>query len=205
MPETIDARGLTCPQPVILTRKAMVDSPELVTIVNSETSRDNVRRMAERAGRVVSVEGRGDEYHLVIRTAEAEASVPADTTHELVATETAGLAPSGPLVMVVSDKIMGRGDEVLGEILVQGFFYSLGELERRPDTIIFFNAGVWLTVDDSPIHEDLKTLEAQGVTLIACGTCLDYFEIRDRFAAGQVSNMYEIAEIMLAAGKLVML
>jgi selenium metabolism protein YedF len=96
---------------------------------------------------------------------------------------------------------MGRGEKELGEILVRGFFHTLGELESRPDTIIFFNAGVWLTVDDSPVLEDLQALEAEGVSMLVCGTCLNHFDIKDRLAVGLVSNMYDIAEAMLGAGK----
>ena len=74
-----------------------------------------------------------------------------------------------------------------------------------PETIIFFNAGVWLTLDDSPVIDDLRDLEANGMTILACGTCLNHFGITDRLAVGVVSNMYDIAETMLNAGKVVTL
>lgn len=119
--------------------------------------------------------------------------------------ETEPTPASGPLVLVVSDRQMGRGDEELGQILVRGFFHTLGEVAPIPDTLIFFNAGVKLVVDDSPVLEDLQALESRGIAILACGTCLDYFEIKDRLAVGQVSNMYDIASAMLSAGKMVML
>ena len=194
MNKVLDARGLACPQPVILTRKAMADSPELVAIVDSDTSRDNVRRMAEKAGRQVTVEDHGGEFHLHISSIqgmEEKASQEEKPEPE----------PAGSLLLVVPDRVMGRGDKELGEILVRGFFHTLGELESRPDTIIFFNAGVWLTVDDSPVLEDLQALEAEGVSMLVCGTCLNHFDIKDRLAVGLVSNMYDIAEAMLGAGK----
>lgn len=205
MKQVVDARGLACPQPVILTRKAMAGAAELVTIVNSETSRDNVRRMAEKGGRTVRVVEEGDDYHLIISAAgdmdRATIELAATPEPQVSAEATAG----GPLVLLVPDRVMGRGDEELGDILVRGFFHTLGELEQRPDIVIFINGGVRLTIDDSLILDDLQALEAQGVTLLACGTCLDYYEITDRLAAGQVSNMYEIAETMLSAGKIVTL
>ena len=104
MSKTVDARSLACPQPVILTRKAMAESSVVTTIVNSATSRDNVKRMAEKAGRQVSVEERDGDFYLHIEGAgEADATAQA---------EPAASQPAiGPLVLVVPDKIMGRGDD----------------------------------------------------------------------------------------------
>jgi selenium metabolism protein YedF len=158
--------------------------------------------MAEKSGRTVRVEEKGDEYHLYI--APAQEAVEGGEMETVARTPPA--APSDdPLVLVVADNKMGRGDKQLGEILVRGFFHTLGEVDPRPDVIIFFNAGVWLTIDDSPVLDDLIALEKEGVSLLACGTCLDYFELKERTAVGLVSNMYDIAETMLSAGKVVTL
>jgi selenium metabolism protein YedF len=112
-------------------------------------------------------------------------------------------AAAGPLVLVVQSHIMGRGNAELGEILVRGFFHTVGEVQPRPDTIIFFNSGARLACAGSPVLDDLRALEAASVEILVCGTCLDYFEIKDQLAAGIVSNMYDIAEAMLGAGKVV--
>jgi selenium metabolism protein YedF len=98
---------------------------------------------------------------------------------------------------------MGRGPAELGQILVRGFFHTLGEVEPLPQTAIFFNAGVKLACQGSPVLDDLRALEAGGLEILVCGTCLGYFELTDQLAAGQVSNMYDIAETMLRAGKVV--
>jgi selenium metabolism protein YedF len=195
MSKTVDARHLPCPQPVILTRKALAEADEVTTVVTSETSRDNVRRMAEKAGYQVAVEEGHGEYRLSIRRGATAAPAP----------EPAGEAApaAGPLVLVVSDNKMGRGNQELGEVLVRGFFHTLGEVTPRPDMIIFFNAGVWLAIDDSLVLDDLQALELEGVEILACGTCLNYYGITDRLSVGVVSNMYDIAEAMLGAGKVV--
>ncbi len=199
MSRIVDARGLACPQPVILTRKAMAESADVTTVVDSTSSRDNVRRMAEKAGCDVTVEADGADYYLHIRRVGAVA----EKAEVLPA---ASPAPAGdPVVLVISEDQMGRGNRELGGILVRSFFHTVGEIEHRPDVIILFNTGVRLAADDSPVLDDLSALEADGVSLLACGTCLDYFELRDRLAVGRVSNMYEIAETMLSAGKVVML
>ncbi len=198
MSKIVDARGLACPQPVILTRKALQESDAVTTIVDNETARSNVSRMAAKQGCQVDVEEREDGIyvHLTRREESAEEIAP-----QMVAVPPA----SGPLVLTVPSDIMGRGDEELGGILVRAFFHTLGEMEPLPQTIIFFNSGVKLVVEGSPVVEDLQALKARGIEILACGTCLGHFELKDKVVVGEVSNMYTIAETMLGAGKVVSL
>ena len=136
MSKIVDARGLACPQAVILTRKALQESDAVTTIVDNETAKSNVSRLAAKKGCQVDVEER---------------------------------------------------------------------VEPLPQTIIFFNSGVKLVVEGSPVVEDLQALEAQGIEVLACGTCLGHYGLKERVAVGEVSNMYTIAEMMLGAGKVVSL
>ncbi len=196
MTTTLDARGLACPQPVILTRNAMKQTDRVVTLVDNETSLTNVSRMATKAGWHVNVVEGDDEFRIELAKGEV---VPQ-----------AGLLAAGsdnaanaPLVLVVSSDTMGRGDAELGNILVRGFFHTLGEIHPLPQTIILLNSGVKLACQGSPVLDDLCTLEAEGIEMLVCGTCLGYFELTQTLAAGQVSNMYDIAETMLGAGKVV--
>jgi selenium metabolism protein YedF len=202
MTETVDARGLPCPQPVILTRKAMAGAAQVVTLVDNETSVTNVSRMAHKAGWQVEVLEKDDGFRLEMSQEEGAAGAP-----EPAAEPAVGRAEvlAGPLVLVISADGMGRGNVELGQILVRGFFHTLGEVEPLPQTIIFFNTGVKLACQGSPVLEDLQALEATGIEILVCGTCLNYFELTDELAAGQVSNMYDIAETMLGAGKVVTL
>lgn len=113
-------------------------------------------------------------------------------------------APSGPLVLVIASEQMGRSpEEELGHLLMRNFFHALTEVEPKPHAIIFFNSGVKLVTEGTPILEDLQALSERGVRLLACGTCLNFYEMRDRLAVGEVTNMYTIAETMLRAGKVV--
>jgi selenium metabolism protein YedF len=98
---------------------------------------------------------------------------------------------------------MGRGNDELGQILIRSFFHTLGEVQPRPGLIILFNTGVRLACQGSAVLDDLCALEADGIEILACGTCLGYFELKDSLAVGRVSNMYDIAEAILGAGKVV--
>ncbi|NLV29750.1 MAG: sulfurtransferase-like selenium metabolism protein YedF [Acidobacteria bacterium] len=195
MSRVIDARGLACPQPVLLTKKAIAEENRVTAIVDGETARQNVTRMAEKQGCRVQAEEREDGIYLSI-TREGEAA------------EQARIAPGtlpagGPLVVSVASEFMGRGDDVLGNILIRAFFHTLGEVEPRPDVLVFYNSGVKLAVEGSPVLEDLRDLEEGGVRLLICGTCLGHYELKDKVAVGEVSNMYSIAETLLGAGKVV--
>lgn len=110
---------------------------------------------------------------------------------------------SRPIVVAISSDTMGRGDDRLGEVLLRSFLHTLGEVAPAPDTVIFFNSGVKLAVTGSPVLEDLGRLEARGVTILLCGTCLGHFELKDKVATGEISNMYAIAETLLGAAKVV--
>jgi selenium metabolism protein YedF len=196
MLETVDARGLACPQPVILTRNAMQETDQVVTLVDSETSMSNVSRMARKAGWQVSVVPDGEEYRIEMALQGPLPQAEAPTVGKAE-------AAAGPLVLVVSSDIMGRGEHELGSILIRGFFHTLGEVQPQPQWIILFNTGVRLACKGSPVLDDLRALEAEGIEILACGTCLNYLELTEELAVGQVSNMYDIAETMLGAAKVV--
>ena len=197
MTRTVDARGLPCPQPVIQTRNALQESAAVTTIVDNVTAQQNVTRMAEKSGCTVQAEEREDGIYLHIGKGELPQGE--------AGTQPPSTLAGGPLVLVIPDDSMGRGDHELGQILIRGFFHTLGEVEPLPDTIIFFNSGVKLVVDGSPVLEDLQDLRGRGVEILACGTCLGHYDLKDKVAVGEVSNMYTIAETMLGAGKVISL
>jgi selenium metabolism protein YedF len=98
---------------------------------------------------------------------------------------------------------MGRGDDELGYVLIRSFIHTMLSLEPLPHTVIFYNTGVKLTVKDSEVLDNLKKIEESGVSILVCGTCLNYFGISKDLSVGVISNMYDIASIMAAAGRLV--
>ncbi len=197
MSKTIDARGLACPQPVLLARKGLAENQCIVVIVDNETSRQNVARMAEKSGCKVEVEKHEDGIYMTVKKGES----PLPEVSEIPATAPA----SGPLVLTVPSEFMGRGDDELGHVLIRMLLHTLGEATLLPDTIIFLNSGVKLTAEGSPALEDLHSLQNRGTQILVCGTCLGHYGIKDKVAVGEVSNMYAIAEALLQAGKVVSL
>ena len=94
---------------------------------------------------------------------------------------------------------MGEGSDELGAILMKAMGYAITQLNPLPDTVIFYNGGAYLTCEGSPILEDVKTLAAEGVEILTCGTCLNFYGLTEKLAVGSVTNMYTIVEKMNGA------
>ena len=109
----------------------------------------------------------------------------------------------GPVVVAVGSAEPGNGDPRLGRILMKSFLYSLTQLDELPQTVLFFNGGVRMTTEGSESLEDLKALESQGVEILSCGTCLDFYGLKDKLLVGGITNMYVIAQTMAGAGNVV--
>ena len=86
---------------------------------------------------------------------------------------------------------------------MKAFTFALTQQDNLPKTILFYNGGASLTCEGSPMLEDLKTLEAEGVEILTCGTCLNFYGLTEKLSVGGVTNMYVIAEKMLGAGNVV--
>jgi selenium metabolism protein YedF len=119
------------------------------------------------------------------------------------------LTPTNPhgsfddhIIVIKSDK-MGMGDDDLGALLIKGFINSIGGVTPLPTKIILYNSGAKLVATDSPVLGALRDLEAKGCEILVCGTCADFFQIKEQIAVGSISNMPTILESMTAATKIV--
>ncbi|OPY88418.1 MAG: SirA-like protein [Syntrophaceae bacterium PtaU1.Bin231] len=197
--EKIDARGLACPQPVILTKKALEKADRIMVIVDDETALENVKRLGAKLGCDVQAEQAGEGTY-EIRLSKSAAAKPGQGE----APRPEGGSATGPFVIVFSENRMGRGEDALGDVLVRAFIHTLCQQTVPPDKILFYNTGVKLAALDSAVVDDLKQMEAAGVELLVCGTCVNYFGLSEKIGVGVVSNMYDIADAMCSAGRLVM-
>lgn len=201
--KTIDARGLACPQPVLLTKKALEEGDEVTTLVDNVAATENLRRFASSKGCEVQIRAENQWFHVELRRlGQAQSVTPQERPAPAAAT---GTGTNNGTVLLITSADLGRGSEELGQVLMRAFFHTLGEASDLPSKVIFMNSGVKLTVAGSPVLEDLKALDAKGVALFSCGTCLNYFELMPQLAVGGVSNMYEITENLLSAQKVVRL
>lgn len=205
---TVNAMGDICPIPVVKTKKALNElqgEGRIEVLVDNETAMRNVVKMARSTGAEAESSQTGDKEYRVLITVSAENAgkmekVPERTvkTDMVQTSELPASACStciGCVAAIGSDR-MGEGSEELGHILMKSFLFALTQLDQLPDKILFYNGGARLTVEGSESLEDLKNLEEQGVEIMTCGTCLDYYGIKDKLAIGTVTNMYSIVETL---------
>lgn len=192
--------GDNCPIPVIKTKKAMqeITGPETIEVlVDNEIAVQNVTKMAVSSGGNVTSEKLGEKEFKV--TIQMNGAVAKEAEEEAVCTPD---RKGDTIVVIASDK-MGSGNDELGKVLIKGFIFAVTQLEELPKAMIFYNGGATLTAEGSDSLEDLKSLEAQGVEILTCGTCLNYYGLTDKLEVGSVTNMYTIVEKMAEAGKII--
>lgn len=195
----VDATGLTCPQPVILTKEAIEENERVKVIVDNDTARENVQRLGTKLGCEVTSEARAGGIFEITLIRKAALSIPA---RDIPRPSALPVPVPGPFVIVCSEDKMGRGNDELGSVLIRAFLHTICLQKEKPDVMIFYNTGVQLTLQGAETLDDLKELAAAGVEILVCGTCLNYFEAREKLGVGVVSNMYDIAGTMSKAGRL---
>lgn len=193
MENIVDCRGLACPEPVVMTKKALdkMEKGELLTIVDNETALKNVTRLAAKEGLAYQVEDLVESFHIHI----TKSPMP----------ETRASKRQGSIAVLITSNVMGKGSEELGAMLIKSFIYTLTQMEDNIKSVIFMNAGVYLTTEGSEALAHLQSLEQRGVEILSCGTCLDYFGLKDKLAVGEASNMYTLTEQMIEAASVICL
>ena len=198
MIERINAINKACPIPVVETKKMLAtlkqgDSVEVT--VDNFIAVQNISKMAEQKQLEMTTEKVNDNHYIVRLTIQ-------EVEESTRVKEEAVQRPEHTTVVIASDK-MGDGDEKLGHLLMKGFIYALTEQEILPQTVLLYNTGAYLSTETSESIADLKYLEAQGVEVLTCGTCLNHYGLAEKLAVGSATNMYVIVEKQLEATKLV--
>ena len=200
----VNAIGDTCPIPVVKTLNAIKElksADVMETLVDNEIAVQNLTRMADQKGYAVKSEKLGEkEFKVTITVGEAALNQSVDTENVVCELPRSGKKNT---VVVISSKAMGHGGDELGAALMKGFIYALSQQEQLPSTILFYNGGASITCQDSVSLEDLKSMEAQGVEILTCGTCLNFYGLTEKLAVGEVTNMYTIVEKMTGADLIV--
>lgn len=199
----VNALGDACPIPVVKANKALKElkEPGIVEVhVDNEVAVQNLCKLAD--SKKLKAFGEKKEDKLFVVTIQLESPLEEGGQEEETVLSCAADKRRNIVVAVASDH-MGHGDGELGKILMKSFLFALSQQDELPSTILFYNGGAHLTTSDSQSLEDLKNMEAQGVEILTCGTCLDYYGLKDKLAVGGVSNMYTIVEKMNKADHLI--
>lgn len=186
MSDIIDARGLNCPEPVILAKRQIDRGDEqIVVLVDNRAARQNVGKLGSSRGYEVTVVEEGDQFKIIL--------------HKGALDEDAATPPTGVAVLIKGD-VFGEADRELGQILMKNLLYTLNEIEGI-EHIIFMNRAVHLTTEGSPVLEHLESLQEKGISILSCGICLDFYQKKQQLAVGTITNMYTAMEILAQSAK----
>lgn len=197
--ERLDCRGLACPGPVLKT-KAIIDRGEvgqLTVLVDNEAARQNLSRFLNRAGYQVQVEEQEGVFAVI-------GSRPPQESCDLFVPETLPEAAKKILVLVGTDRL-GKGDDELGAKLLSNFLGTLGEMGADLWRLVLLNGGVKLTAEGSEALPKLHELDRGGVSILVCGTCLQYFGLLKKKQVGETTNMLDIVTSFQMADKVISL
>ncbi|WP_434797464.1 sulfurtransferase-like selenium metabolism protein YedF [Terrisporobacter vanillatitrophus] len=196
----VNAIGDNCPIPVVKVKKAidgLTESAIVEVSVDNEIAVQNVTKMVNQKNLESTFEKVG-EKHYVIKI-ECGEIAEKELTEEVVCT----VEKEEKMVVVLSSDKMGEGDEELGKVLIKGFIYAITQLDKYPKAVLLYNSGVKLSSEGSDSLEDLKVLEENGVEILSCGTCLNFYNLQDKLQVGKVTNMYSIVEELAGATNII--
>ena len=195
----VNAIGDACPIPVVKATKALTEMKEAGTLevqVDNEIAIQNLTRLADGKGLKSRSEKLGDKlFSITMEVADPVFANSGDVSCHVDA--------RGDYVVAIGSDCMGSGADDLGRTLMKGFIYAVSQLETLPKAILFYNGGAKVTVEGSVSIEDLKSMEAQGVEILTCGTCANYYGLEGKLAVGSITNMYAIVEKLAGAGKVI--
>lgn len=184
----IDAMGLACPRPVILTKKAIREEnlDEVTVKVDNEIATENLTKMGKQLGFSAEVKTNSKtDYEVYLKKT-------GDAQCELMFEE-----DSSEYIVVISSDHMGTGDEAFSKNLLEGFVYALTEQDVAPKYVVFYNMGVTLPSLNEKVIGDLKALEERGTQVLSCGLCLGQYDLKEKLQVGEITNMYRICELMI--------
>ena len=209
MKKEVNAIGDICPIPLVKAKEAIKElngAGAVEVLVDNEIAVQNLTKMAQQKGYgCVSEKVKDQEYRVTLTVGETDEQTT--EKQDETTNNTEECIPCAPAkktsLVVISSKTMGDGNEQLGATLLKGFIYALTQQDELPDQMLFYNGGAFLTCEGSESLEDLKSLEAQGVEIRTCGTCLNFYGLTEKLQVGEVTNMYDIAERMSKADRII--
>ncbi|MDO9341269.1 MAG: sulfurtransferase-like selenium metabolism protein YedF [Bacteroidales bacterium] len=199
----VDTKGQLCPAPLIATKRALKETAvgeSFTVLTDNQTSFNNLTRFLKDNNADFQVSETAGVWTLTITKTTGDVTLA--KAEEYCNSSVSHFQKGNFIVVLASDK-MGEGDDELGHLLMTNFIKALKDLDILPQKMIFYNNGVKLAANGSPVIEHLKDLEKMGVELLLCATCVNHYSIESIVGAGTLSNMYAIAEVMASTGNIV--
>jgi selenium metabolism protein YedF len=192
----VDTRGKSCPEPVIITKKALEDTTndKLVIYVDSEVSKENILRYLDSAGAKGKVQEKAGYSEIIVEISQTQ-----QTSNTINKTIKKGL------IYYISSDAAGSGDCELGQKLMVNMISTIEKLDYLPELMFFINTGIYLTTLNENTIVPLKKLTDNGVKIYTCGTCLNYFKLENTLKVGQVTDMFSLLTALTSAHNIIKL
>jgi selenium metabolism protein YedF len=185
----LDLKNKKCPIPVVETEKALNLTSFLTVEVNSKTAMQSIISMAESKQCSFDIKEDGDIYTISI---QCDSSL-----------NTKNDASAESIVIQFTSEGWGTDDMVLGKRLMSGFIDNIINMTPLPKSLIFLNASVKLVTENENTVVSLLELEAKGVEILACGTCLNYFNLADELKVGKITDAHTVMKKLWSADKII--
>ncbi len=199
----VDTRGQSCPAPLIATKRALkgaVNGESFGLLTDSQTSLSNISRFLKDNNAGFTVEESDGFWTITVSGMTSPLTHP--EAEEYCPTAIPHFA-RGNFVIAFSSDSMGDGDKEIGQLLMANFLKAIKDLDVLPDKMLFYNKGVTLGSNDSPVVGEIREIEKMGVGVFFCSTCVRYYALEEKVKVGSLSNMFEILQIMASAGNVI--
>ncbi|MGX7029899.1 sulfurtransferase-like selenium metabolism protein YedF [Vagococcus zengguangii] len=183
----IDARGLSCPLPVIQTKKALEAHEHVLTIVDNYVAVQNLEKMASQLGYKIEVNENTDGFY--VNLAKSAGNFSTELQQD---THSEPIHRDEDYIVVIDSDEMGKGNPTLGQNLIKTFVNTLLAQDSLPSCVLLYNSGVKLVTEVEQTINDFKELEDNGVEVLTCGACLEFYELTEQLSVGNITNMYHI-------------
>jgi len=193
----IDAKGLACPQPILVVQEMLGKNPNTTVLeveVDNRAASENVLRFLENQGYNASVV---EKNNLFVITTNGQSDKLQNTASERIESN------SKKCLIIITSETLGKGDDVLGKKAMCNFLKTLPEMGTSLWRICFLNGGVILCTGESPALEYIQILKEQGVSVFVCGSCLEHFQLTDKKRVGETTNMLDIVTSLDLAEKII--
>jgi len=208
MNKIIDAKGKSCPIPVIMAKKEIDGgNNSFVVEVDNNIAVQNLQKLANSQGFITALKEENEIFKIHFsKTSDAISNEEeCEECNEILDKIEENKKDLGAWSVFIGKEIIGAGNEELGKSLMKMYFYTISEGEDLPKSVLFMNDGVKVPTLNEQAIEHLKNLESKGVEILVCGACLNFYGLEENLKVGKVSNMYDITNRMKEASKVITL
>ena len=201
----VDLRNLSCPEPVLRAKKFFDTQKcnQAQFLVDDEVCVNNLQRLAHYLQASSMVNDNHGYYTVTITGSGSHEGTHEGSTEGVVQSTSLELPLPTRTVVLIKQDTFGSGDQDFGQVLINVFLQTILDSGLRPQVILLANSGVKLLAVNSQTTKVLADFQSQGVPVLACGLCLEYYKLKEAVPPEQITSMYEICQYLFASDRVI--